>query len=66
MGNSNYKVEMPNLARHYLEGRLEPVRLVSVPITLHKVRQVTACWAVMLGYGENPPKQVKIDQIRSK
>ena len=39
MGNSNYKVEMPNLARHYLEGRLELDRLVSVHITLNKVNE---------------------------
>ena len=39
MGNSNYKVEMPNLARHYLEGRLDLDRLVSVPLTLNKVNE---------------------------
>jgi len=37
MGNSNFKVEMPNLARHYLEGRLELDRLVSAHITLDEV-----------------------------
>ncbi len=37
MGNSNFKVEMPNLARHYLEGRLELDRLVSAHISLDEV-----------------------------
>ena len=37
MGNSNFKVEMPNLVRHYLEGRLELDRLVSAHITLDEV-----------------------------
>ena len=37
MGNSNFKVEMPLLARHYLEGRLELDRLVSAHITLDEV-----------------------------
>jgi len=37
MGNSNFKVEMPNLARHYLEGRLELGRLISAHITLDEV-----------------------------
>ena len=39
MGNSNFKVEMPNLARHYLEGRLELDRLVSAHITLAEVNE---------------------------
>ena len=39
MGNSNFKVEMPNLARHYLEGRLELDRLVSAHITLDEVNE---------------------------
>ena len=37
MGNSNFKVEMPLLVRHYLEGRLELDRLVSAHITLDEV-----------------------------
>ena len=37
MGNSHFKVEMPRLARHYLEGRLELDRLVSAHITLDEV-----------------------------
>ncbi|MEC9000131.1 MAG: Zn-dependent alcohol dehydrogenase [Actinomycetota bacterium] len=37
MGNSHFKVDMPRLARHYLEGRLELDRLVSAHITLDEV-----------------------------